>query len=327
MSMEKHTPNIAVVGAGAVGCYFGGMLAQAGFPVTMIARPTQLESLQTLGIEIIWTEHRATFPVQATTDYGALAKADYVFIATKSHASSETARAIAPFLNPQAVVLSLQNGLENAYLLKQHIGQACVSAIVYAAIAMSGPNQVTHNGGGSLIIGDTESAFDRAQLNQIAELLNHAKIPTQVSDHIHVDLWSKFVVNCAFNGLSAIGNISYANLVQSPGVPNIIHAIVDECIQVARAENVLLDADQINQLIRDVPINWPHQKSSTSQDLVHNRPTEIDFLNGSIVRKGELHHIPTPSNRMIYALIKMREYTQGNFVPKIGEESVQVPAG
>jgi 2-dehydropantoate 2-reductase len=311
--MQTKLPKIVVVGAGAVGCYFGGMLAANGFPVSFIARDSQLESLNKIGVEIVFTTGIQTYPVKASSDYETLRDASLVLVAVKTQSTLQTAQEIAPFLKSDAIVLSLQNGIDNIALLKNSIAQACYPAMVYAAIAMNGPNQVIHNGGGSLIIGNTLATQDEEHLGPIAEMFSFANIPTTVSQKMLEDMWSKFMVNLAYNGLSAIGMSNYATLAKSPGINEVIDAIVAEAIAVAKAENIYLDPEKITALIKNVPIHWPNQKSSTAQDLMKGKATEIDFLNGSIVAKGKLHNIATPTNALIYSLIKMREYTQGNF--------------
>ena len=268
--MSISLPKIAVVGAGAVGCYFGGLFAKAGFPVTLIAREHQIASFNDDGLKMVWEDRHETVPVIATTQYSALADAAYVLIAVKSQSTLPTAELIAPHLKSNAVLLSLQNGIDNASLLKTHISQTCFSAMVYAAIAMSAPNEVTHFGAGHLVIGNTIPGQNKDRLNFLSEMLRLAKIPNKVSETMLEVMWEKLIINCVFNALSAIAQI---------------------------------------------PIHMSQQHSSTAQDLAKGKATEIDYLNGAIVEKGKQHGIPTPINQMLYTLIKMREFTQGNFNP------------
>jgi 2-dehydropantoate 2-reductase len=313
--MNSTLPKICIVGAGAVGCFFGGLLAKAGYPVSLIARPTQIQKLNTEGIQIVWEGHTESFAVHASSNYELMHDATYVLIAVKTQATLKTAMEMKEFIKPSATVISLQNGLENAQFLKQHLQQNCFSALIYAAIAMTGPNQVSHFGGGNLILGNTIQNQDDSKLAFLAEMFKLANIPTKVSKHMAEDLWSKFIINCAYNGLSAIGMIGYADLVASSGIREIIDSIVEECLAIVQVSGINLDSGEIKSLIEDVPIHWPLQKSSTAQDLAQLKPTEIDYLNGAIVAKGKLFGIPTPSNNLIHSLIKMREITQGNFHP------------
>jgi 2-dehydropantoate 2-reductase len=312
--MTPH-PKIVIIGAGAVGCYFGGLLIKAGFPVTFIAREHQIQAFNDHGLTIEWSDHQETFPASATTNYSAITDASFVFIAVKTLASSKTAQDIAPYLQSNATVISLQNGLDNARLFKEHISQTCYSAMVYAAIAMIGPNQVKHFGGGSLIIGNTINTQNNDRLTWIANLLDSANIPNIISENISTSLWEKFVINCIFNGLSAIAQINYADLMRSPGILDLARLIKEECLQIAEYEGVTLDQSHLDQIIIDIPVKWPLQMSSMAQDLAKGKPTEIDYLNGAIVAKGQQYGIPTPMNAMLVSIVKMCEFKQNNFKP------------
>lgn len=313
--MSISLPKIAVVGAGAVGCYFGGLFAKAGFPVTLIAREHQVALLNDEGLKMVWENHDETVPVFASTQYSALADAAYVLIAVKSQATLSTAEQIAPHLKSNAVLLSLQNGLDNASLLKTHISQTCFSAMVYAAIAMSAPNEVTHFGAGHLVIGNTIPGQNKDRLNFLSEMLRLAKIPNKVSETMLEVMWEKLIINCVFNALSAIAQINYSHLMLSPGILELADQIKLECLLIAKLEGVILDEQHISDAIVQIPIHMSQQHSSTAQDLAKGKATEIDYLNGAIVEKGKQHGIPTPINQMLYTLIKMREFTQGNFNP------------
>jgi 2-dehydropantoate 2-reductase len=313
--MSPTLPKIAVVGAGAVGCYFGGLFAKSGFPVTLIARDNQIESLTNQGVGIQWGEHIEYFPVSASSNHEVLSDASYVLIAVKTQATLHTAAQIAPHLKSNAVVLSLQNGLDNAALLKQHIQQPCYSALIYAAIAMIDLNLVKHLGGGNLIIGNTIPEQSDQSLEFLSQLLQLANIPTKVSKTITIEMWHKLIINCVLNGLSAIAQINYSKLMKSSGISEVMHLIQQECCHIALLEGVHLDQEIIKDIVSKVPNNWPLQRSSTAQDLSKHKATEIDYLNGTIVAKAKRHGVVVPINEMIYSLIKMREYQQGTFNP------------
>ena len=313
--MTIQLPKIAIVGSGAVGCFFGGLFAKAGFDVTFIARQHQIEPLNLHGLTIAWSDREETVPVRASASYEALSDIPYVFVAVKTQATLKTAKEIAPFLKSNACVISLQNGLDNIELLKTHIQHDCFAAMVYAAIAMTSPSTVKHFGGGSLVIGNTRPEQSNDRIEPLYQILKLANVPTKMSKNILEDLWSKFIINCIFNSLSAIAHINYSDLMQSPGIDSLVEKVKLECLAIARHEGVNLNTESISQMIADVPKNWPKQISSTAQDLFKIKATEIDYLNGTIVEKGKKYHIDTPINEMLYSIIKMREYLQGNFNP------------
>ena len=123
------------------------------------------------------------------------------------------------------------------------------------------------------------------------------------------------MINCIFNSLSAIANINYSDLMQSPGIKSLAEKVILECLAIAQHEGIHLNEESIRQKIADVPDHWPKQISSTAQDLLKNKATEIDYLNGKIVEKGKKYQISTPINEMLYTIIKMREFRQGTFNP------------
>jgi len=313
--MTIQLPNIAIVGAGAVGCFFGGLLAKSGFDVSFIAREHQITPLNQQGLTITWSDKEETIPVKATSQLEVLSDMPYVFVAVKTQSTLKTSEEIAPFLKSNAVVISLQNGIDNVDLLKKYIKQDCYTAMVYAAIAMTSPSTVKHFGGGSLVIGNTIAEQSLTKVQALSELLKLANIPTKVSNNMLEDLWSKFIINCVYNSLSAIAHINYASLMESPGIRSVVEKVKLECLSIAQHEGINLNPEVIDQSITDVAINWPNQISSTAQDLAKNKATEIDFLNGKIVEKAKKYNINAPINEMLYSIIKMREYRQGNFNP------------
>src|SRR6185437_14910816 len=142
-----------------------------------------------------------------------------------------------------------------------------------------GPGHIRHHGGGDLAIG--ASAASEA----LAQTLEAAGVHTTIADDIEVTLWSKLVINCAFNALSAVADISYGPMLQVEGTRDVVTAAVQEAIAVARAIGVSMPEDLLGQILK-IPGNMPNQKSSTAQDLARGKPSEIDFLNGYVVRKG-----------------------------------------
>jgi 2-dehydropantoate 2-reductase len=186
--------------------------------------------------------------------------------------------------------------------------------MIYAAIGKSSPTAVTHFGGGNLTIGTTQTnpqnlVQAEGHLQSIQQLFEKAAIPTTISENMIADLWTKFVINCVFNGISAIGQINYSSMSKLPEIASLMEALLSECLRVAHACDVPLQADKIRTDIAHISSNWPLQKSSTAQDLAKKKKTEIDHLNGFIVREGERFGIPTPINRTLHALVKLVEST------------------
>ena len=203
-------------------------------------------------------------------------------------------------LRPETSVLSLQNGVDNAPRLRAVTGHAVVPAVVYVGSEMAGPGHIRHHGGGDLAIG--ASAASEA----LAQTLEAAGIHTTVAADIEVTLWSKLVINCAFNALSAVANISYGPMLEVEGAKDLVTRAVQEAIAVARACGVSLPDDLLGNIL-NIPTMMPNQKSSTAQDLARGKPSEIDFLNGYVVRKGTELGIATPTNHALQVMVKLAE--------------------
>ena len=203
-------------------------------------------------------------------------------------------------MRPETVVLSLQNGVDNAPRLAAVTGHAVIPVVVYVGSEMAGPGHVLHRGGGDLAIGASPGS------EKLAQLLRAAGIGVTISDDIDVTLWSKLVINCAFNALSAVAAISYGPMLEVEGTRDVVNSAVREAIAVARASGVALPENLIGHIM-NIPANMPNQKSSTAQDLARAKPSEIDFLNGYVVRKGAELGVPTPTNQALQVMVKLAE--------------------
>lgn len=306
---------IAIVGAGAVGGFFGAMLARAGLRVTFVARPAQAEAIARDGLRLAMGGRTETLrDVAATTDLAtALGDADLVLVCVKSTDTEAVARAMVPHVRPGAVVMSLQNGVENAAVLARHFGAraSVVPAVVYVATATPEPGLVQHHGRGDLVIGalhgapaDAQSA---ARLEAIVTLFAHAAVPVRVSEDVRRELWMKLIVNCAYNAISALAQASYARLAALPVVVDLQRRVVEEAVAVAHADGVSLDPDAAMAAMEGIARAMPGQLSSTAQDLARRKPSEIDHLNGFVVRRGRELGIATPANEALHALVKLVE--------------------
>ncbi len=294
---------VAVMGAGAVGCYFGAMLARAGHGVTLIARPQHVEAIRHHGLLLESRTFTGRVPLQATTDASGVEGADVVLFCVKSPDTESAGRAIAPFLKAEAAILSLQNGVDNAERLRAATGLIAIPAVVYVATEMAGPGHVKHNGRGELIIGPSAASAE------IARQFSEAAVLTTVSDKVTSELWVKLVTNCAYNALSAVAELSYGPLLKIEGVADVMRAVIGECEAVARALDIPLPAT-LRDSIFSLAASMPEQYSSTAQDLMRGKPTEIDHLNGYVVRKGAALGIPTPANLALQVMVKAREARQ-----------------
>jgi 2-dehydropantoate 2-reductase len=296
MAMDR----IAVMGAGAVGCYYGGMLARAGHHVTLVGRPQHVEAVRRSGLRLETKAFDEHVPLQASTGVDAVRGAKLILFSVKSPDTEAAGKALAPYVERDAAILTLQNGVDNAERLAATLGREVIPAVVYVAVEMAGPGHVRHHGRGELVIGRAGAS------DAIAAAFAAAGVPVEISDNVNGALWAKLIVNCAYNALSAITQLPYGRLVQGAGVPAVMRDVVDECLAVAHAAGVRVPGD-MHEATRRIAQTMPGQLSSTAQDLARGKKSEIDHLNGVVVRKGEALGVPAPANRMLLALVKLLE--------------------
>jgi 2-dehydropantoate 2-reductase len=283
-----------------VGCYYGGMLARAGHDVTLIGRPQHVEAIERQGLRLETQTFDERIRVSASSEGSAVRSAQLVLFCVKSTDTESAAAAIKPHLAPDALLLSLQNGVENADRLRAILPQDVLAAVVYIGTEMAGPGHVRHHGRGELIIERSRAS------DEVAQALIAAGVPTDISDNVRGALWAKLILNCAYNALSAITQLPYGRLVKGAGITAVMRDVVDECLAVAKADDVTIPGD-VDAAIRKIAETVPGQYSSTAQDLARGKPSEIDHLNGVIVRRGEALGVATPVNRVLHAIVKLLE--------------------
>jgi 2-dehydropantoate 2-reductase len=317
MASTDKPVRVAVLGAGAVGSYFGGMLARSGVPVTLIARAAHVEAIRANKLLLDAVSFQERVSVNASTETSAARDADVVLFCVKMTDTEEAARSLAPYLAPNAMVVSLQNGVDNVFRIRAASGIDALAAVVYIAAAMPEPGHVKHSGGGSLAVGelpdrDSPSKSSASPLagraERIAALFTAAGVPCRVSPDIEADLWSKFMMNCAGNAVTGITQISYSRLAHSSITPDIFSLVIAETVAVARAAGVKLpEADFVSEGLKFLQGVGSDATSSTAQDLARGKRTEIDSLNGYVARRGKELGISTPANLVLFSLVKLLE--------------------
>jgi 2-dehydropantoate 2-reductase len=303
---------VAVMGAGAVGCFYGAMLARAGHAVTLIGRPAAVTAMRRDGLALEMDGRLEHWPVRASDDAAALRDADLVLCCVKSGDTESAALQMASHLRPGALVMSLQNGIDNASTLARLLPCRVLPAAVYVAVAMAGPGHVRHFGRGELAIGalpggTQTSVPEWPTLQAVVDFFAGALVPVRIVPDVALELWAKLLVNCAYNAISALTQLPYARLAGVPEIRALQEQVVQEVIAVAAASGVSLDPEASREAVARIAISMPQQLSSTAQDLARRKPSEIDHLNGSIVRRGRELGVPTPANQALYALVKLAE--------------------
>jgi 2-dehydropantoate 2-reductase len=306
VSQQEGWPKIAVVGAGAVGGYFGGLLARAGAPVVMIGRAAFVEAAKTSGVFLDRVQCQVSVRVEASTELSAVRGAEIVLFCVKTTDNAATAQALAPLLAPGALVLSMQNGVDNVEQIHAAAPIDALPAVVYVAASVPEPGRVKHAGRGDLVVGP-----ENEKTKRIAALFSRANVTCRISENIGGELWTKLIWNCALNAVSALGRAKYGQIAASADARKVVDTAVYEVLAVARAAGIhppgLEDPQAALVGALKIATQLTEAFSSTAQDLNRGKLTEIDSLNGYISRRGAELGVPTPVNHALYALVKLAE--------------------
>ncbi len=303
---------VAVMGAGAVGSFYGAMLARAGHAVTLVGRPAHVQAIRRDGLLLEMAGKVETVALDADTDVSAVQGAELVLCCVKSGDTEDVARAMASHLDEHTLLMSLQNGVDNAEVLAHHVRCRVVPTAVYVAVALAGPGRVTHFGRGDLAIGalpggTATSVGEWPTLQTLVDLFAGAEVPVRIVPDVAQELWAKLLINCAYNAISGLAQMPYAQLAAQPGIREVQRDVVQEVIAVAAASGVTLSLSSSMEAVAKIAAGMPGQMSSTAQDMARRKPSEIDNLNGTIVRRGAELGVPTPVNRALHALVKLVE--------------------
>lgn len=300
---------IAVMGAGGVGGYFGGLLARHGHDVWLVARGAHLQALQQRGLEVQSVKSGDfRVDVRATHDPHQLDQADLVLFTVKTYDTDTAASAITPLLGPHTTVLTLQNGIDNAERLGAVIGADRVMAgPAYIGAAIKAPGIVEQNAGPCrLVFGEPHGGrSERGQ--RWLRVLQEAGIDCEWSDDVTAALWDKFIFICAFSGLTALARLPIGPIRAFAPLRHLYRDCLQEICDVARAAGVSVRAESAEQILALTDAVAPQMKSSLQVDLERGKRLEVDSLQGTVVRLGARYGIPTPLHTLVYAFLKVHD--------------------
>jgi 2-dehydropantoate 2-reductase len=296
-----------VVGAGAVGSYYGALLARDGHEVTLVARGAHLDALRERGsVEVeeadgsVWR-----VPVRGlASPADAGAPPDLAILAVKSHHTLPAARALAPALAPGTLVLSLQNGVDNPERAEPALGEGRVLAgIAFVGLWVSAPGRVHHAAEGWVKVGDPRGGItDRARA--LAAILG-TSWEVVLSEDIVRDQWHKLLWNIGFNALCAVTGATAGEALATPETRLLVREAMEEAAAVALARGVRLTSEDIDEMAADNP-QLRDYRPSTARDLDAGKRLEREALTGFVVRQGALAGVPTPVNRVLDALLALQ---------------------
>jgi 2-dehydropantoate 2-reductase len=301
---------IAVVGSGAMGSLFGGMLAEAGEDVTLVdVWEEHVKAINEKGLRVKSVRGERAIRVVAITNPSEIGSVDLALIFVKSYDTERAARDALPMASDDIVFLTLQNGLGNTEKIAEVIGSHRVVAGVTAqGSTLLGPGEIYHAGVGATTIGELNGA-KTARILRIKEVFNRAGIATEVSDNVLGAIWSKVLVNVGINALTAITGLRNGDLLLFPEITEVMRQAVLEAIAVAKSSGVEVGGNPV-QKVFEVAKATATNRSSMLQDIDRGRRTEIGAMNGAIVKMGRRLGVDTLVNEALTAAVIGLEFVR-----------------
>jgi len=299
---------IAIVGPGALGCLLAGLLkAKTKEEVWLIDRsPERARRIREDGIRIEGMSS-ASCAIDISANPKEAGPCDLVFICVKSYSTDDACKDIKDLISGTTFILTLQNGIGNVQVLNDHFGpERVIAGVTNHGATLVGPGHVRHAGRGDTVIG----MYNRKVLGPVrdaANLLTKCGFETKISKDIDSVIWSKLIINIGINALAAVTRLKNGMLIKRDGARDIMRSSVQEAIDVVRRKRIKLIYDDPIQKVESVCKATAANVSSTLQDVMNSKRTEIDYINGVIVRQGKALGIPTPVNEALAGLIRTIE--------------------
>lgn len=306
---------IAVIGAGAMGSLFGGKLAATGQHHVWFVDPwaEHVAAIRERGLELIGLDGRLErIHVRATTDVAEVAEegpVELAFVFVKSYATARAARQTRRVLAPDGLALTLQNGLGNREVLAEVLGEErVVQGVTSHGATVLGPGRVRHAGAGSTQLAAPTPDL-RPRVAAIAAMLTEAGIKTDLVDDLQTLVWGKLIVNAGINPLTALLRVHNGVLAEEETCRRLVALAVEEAAAVARALGITLPFDDPVAHVLQVARATGANRSSMLVDVLRGSPTEIEAINGAIVREAQRLGVPVPFNEALFNLVKALEAT------------------
>jgi 2-dehydropantoate 2-reductase len=295
---------IYIVGVGGIGGYLGGMLARAGNDVAFVCRGENYQAIKDSGLTVE-SDKSGNFiikPAQIINDISQIANPDLIFLAVKTYDTRTASQALASVVKPKTIILTFQNGVENDLVIKKLVKAQVFPGAAYIITARVEPGKIKQTGNiVRFVFGDRNQPVNQ-DLKTIEKIMLQAKIPTEAATDVTAAIWRKFCLITAFSGMTA-----YYSQPIGPVLKNHrdqYQQCIQETINVGLAEKVNLPANLLQELMTLSDQYQPESKSSLLMDVVNHRPTEIETLNGTVVRLAKKYNISVPINNLIYSAIK-----------------------
>lgn len=304
---------VGVVGGGAMGCFFGGRLRDAGCSVALVdTKPETARAVAGRGMILEDSGGaRHIGGLAASTDYGILAGVSLILVCVKSGATAAVASALSR-VSGRALVLTLQNGLGNVEILCARLGRENVAAgTTQCGAAAVGPGHIRVAGVGETVVGELDGSITE-RLQGVCDLFNRAGLPARISPSITDALWTKLLANAGINAIAALTGLKNGELSADPEAAALMDAAALEAAAAAKACGAVLDVGDPVAYVRKVAAMTAGNDASMLQDVRLKRQTEIDAINGEVVRRGGEAGTPTTVNAILTLLVRLRQKGYAN---------------
>jgi 2-dehydropantoate 2-reductase len=299
---------VAVVGVGAVGGYFGGLLAKGGADVTFIARGERLEALRAKGLSVKSWKGDFSIQVNATDDPAEVGPVNLVLFCVKSYDTESAIRQALPMVGQETLVLSLQNGIDNEEKIASLIGQEKVLAgVAYIGASTPEPGVVLHQESGKIVFGEFDGGVSE-RVVRLKAFFDRYSFPAEISSNIKAVLWTKLAWNAPFNAINTLVGGPVKVILENPHTLELARLVTAEVVAVANASGVNLTCEEVWE--RNVKFSRHYGvKTSMLQDHEAGKPLEHDALNGVIIKKAAEYGLHAPYNFALYALLSRLQFT------------------
>jgi len=294
---------IAIAGAGAVGAYYGGLLARGGIDVTFLGRGKHLEALRKNGLRVKSYRGDFNMEVKTTDDPSATGIYDLILFCVKSFDTENMANLITPMVGPDTTIISLQNGIDNEELIGKVLGREKVMAgIAFIGARVEEPGLIVHSAAGNMTFGEIDGGpSERGK--KILQVFESCNIEAKLTEDIKKAMWRKMVWNCGFNAITALTGCTAGEILGEKTTREVVQKTMEEIIAVAKGLGVFLDPDLPQKTIAHTE-KQGEIKTSMLMDMENGRRMEIEALNGVVSKKGKEINSPTPTNDTLYSMVR-----------------------
>lgn len=293
---------VAVVGVGAVGGYFGGLLAKGGADVSFIARGELLRALRAKGLTVKSGKGDFSIRIRATHDPAEVGPVNLVLFCVKSYDTEPAMRQTLPMVEQQTTVLSLQNGIDNEEKISSVIGtEKVLAGVAHIGASVPEPGTILHQEGGTIVFGELDGGISE-RVTSLQAFFDRCGLPAEGSPDMKKVLWTKLAWNAPFNAINALVGGPVKAIIENPNTLDLARRVTAEVVTIANASGVPLAFEQVWE--RNIQFSQRYDvKTSMLHDLEAGKPLEHKALNGIIVKKAAELGLSTPSNFALYAIL------------------------